>query len=593
MNKATVQTNPQEHFTGINASPGIAIGPILKFDPERIVVSKRSIEPTEIDREIDRLEFALKQTKRDLRSIKQMIANRIGDNYAELVEAQLLSLKDESVLDEVRNRIRKNLENAEYAYQHVLSAYREQLEQSDNMYMRDRAGDVYDVKQRVLQHMLTGERGLLEELEEPSILIAKELRLSDLIMMDRSKVMGLVSATGGRTSHVAILARALQIPAVVGVSDIFDDVEDALTAIIDGTHGAVILYPDQETLEHFLGEQEHIKEVEQSLYAHKELPAETLDGRRIVLSSNIGLPGELENVRASGSEGIGLYRTEYLYLVKNTFPTEEEQFEEYKHIAESCAPDPVIFRSFDLGGDKISASMEIDGVQESNPFLGYRAIRICLDNPQLFKTQLRAIYRASASGNIKLMFPMISALEEIYRVKEFITEVQEELQREGREFREDIELGALIEIPSAVLIADQLAKELDFFSIGTNDLIQYTLAVDRGNDRVSFLYKTLHPSIVRLIQMTLQAGHRHDIWVGMCGEMAGDPLAIPLLVGLGIDELSVSPVVLPKIKEIVRGLESQQCHHLAETVMEFTREADIERYLKQFMQNHFPEELNL
>ncbi len=593
MNKTTVQTKTQENFTGISASPGVAIGPILKLDPERIVVSKRRIEPAEVDSEIDRLNLALKQTRRDLRFIKQMIANRIGDDYAELVEAQLLSLKDESVLDEVRKRIREELENAEYAYQQVLSAYREQLEQSDNMYMRDRAGDVYDVKQRVLQHMLTCNRGLLEEVEEPSILVAKELRLSDMIMMDRTKVMGLVSETGGRTSHVAILARALQIPAVVGVSNVVEVVEDNRPAIIDGTHGAVILYPDQETLEHFRGEQAHINEVEQSLYAHKELPAETLDGRRLVLSSNIGLPGELENVRASGSEGIGLYRTEYLYLVKNTFPAEEEQFEEYKHIAESCAPDPVIFRSFDLGGDKISASMEIDGFQESNPFLGYRAIRICLDNPQLFKTQLRAIYRASAYGNIKLMFPMISALEEILQVKEFIAEVQEELRREGRRFREDVELGALIEIPSAVLIADQLAEELDFFSIGTNDLIQYTLAVDRGNDRVSFLYKTLHPSIVRLIHMTLQAGHRHNIWVGMCGEMAGDPLAIPLLVGLGIDALSVSPVVLPKVKEIVRGLDSQQCRHLADTVMEFTKESDIERYLRQFMQKHFPEDLNL
>lgn len=591
MNTDTIQT--QKRYSGISASPGIAIGPVVKFVPEKLMIPRREITGEQVEREIQRLEEALQHTKRDLRATQQMIANRIGDNYADLIEAQLLSLEDESVLEEVRSRIRDQLENAEYAYQHVLSAYRDQLENSHNLYMRDRAGDVYDVKQRVLRYMLTRERGWLEELREPSILVAKELNLIDMIMMDRSKILGLVAETGGRTSHVAILARAMQIPAVVGIPEIVAQVVEDQFTVIDGVHGTVIVQPDQETLENFRGEQAHIKEVEESLYAHKELPSETLDGRRLVLSSNIGLPGEIENVLASGSEGIGLYRTEYLYLVKNTFPREEEQFQEYKQIAESVAPAPVIFRTFDLGGDKISASMEMDGFQESNPFLGYRAIRICLDNPRLFKTQLRAIYRASAFGNIKLMFPMLSAIEEIRQVKEFITEVQEELTREDKAFDPEVELGALIEIPSAVIIAEQLAEELDFFSIGTNDLIQYALAVDRGNDRVSFLYKTLHPAILQLIRMTIEAGHKHDIWVGMCGEMAGDPLAIPLLMGMGIDELSVSPVVLPKIKEIVRGLDSEQCRHVAETVLNFTMEADIERFLKQFMQEHFPEHINL
>ena len=589
----TETTLAQRRYSGIGASPGIAIGPVVKFVPEKITVPRREIPAGQVQREIERLDEALQHARRDLRSTQRMIASRIGDNYAELIDAQLLSLEDESVLEEVRSRIRDRRENAECAYQQVLSAYRDQLEQSENLYMRDRAGDVYDVKQRVLRYLLTRDRGLLEEAAEPSILVAKELSLIDMIMMDRSKILGLVSETGGRTSHVAILARAMQIPAVVGIQEIVSQVDAEQDMVIDGMHGTVIVQPDEETLENFRGEQERMKEVEQNLYAHKELPSETLDGLRIHLSSNIGLPGEIENVLASGSEGIGLYRTEYLYLVKNTFPREEEQFQEYKQLAERIAPDPVIFRTFDLGGDKISASMEIDGFQESNPFLGYRAIRICLDNPRLFKTQLRAIYRASAFGNIKLMFPMLSAIEEIKRVKEFIVEVQNELTEEGVPYDQDVELGALIEIPSAVIIAEQLADELDFFSIGTNDLIQYALAVDRGNDRVSFLYKTLHPAILQLIHMTIRAGHKHDIWVGMCGEMAGDPLAIPLLVGMGIDELSVSPVVLPKIKEIVRGLDSDQCRHVAETVLNFTMEADIERYLKQFMQEHFPEHINL
>jgi len=589
----TETTLAQRRYSGIGASPGIAIGPVVKFVPEKITVPRREIPAGQVQREIERLDEALQHARRDLRSTQRMIASRIGDNYAELIDAQLLSLEDESVLEEVRSRIRDRRENAECAYQQVLSAYRDQLEQSENLYMRDRAGDVYDVKQRVLRYLLTRDRGLLEEAAEPSILVAKELSLIDMIMMDRSKILGLVSETGGRTSHVAILARAMQIPAVVGIQEIVSQVDAEQDMVIDGMHGTVIVQPDEETLENFRGEQERMKEVEQNLYAHKELPSETLDGLRIHLSSNIGLPGEIENVLASGSEGIGLYRTEYLYLVKNTFPREEEQFQEYKQLAERIAPDPVIFRTFDLGGDKISASMEIDGFQESNPFLGYRAIRICLDNPRLFKTQLRAIYRASAFGNIKLMFPMLSAIEEIKRVKEFIVEVQKELTEEGVPYDQDVELGALIEIPSAVIIAEQLADELDFFSIGTNDLIQYALAVDRGNDRVSFLYKTLHPAILQLIHMTIRAGHKHDIWVGMCGEMAGDPLAIPLLVGMGIDELSVSPVVLPKIKEIVRGLDSDQCRHVAETVLNFTMEADIERYLKQFMQEHFPEHINL
>ncbi|MBS1271376.1 MAG: Phosphoenolpyruvate-protein phosphotransferase [Candidatus Marinimicrobia bacterium] len=583
----------QKRYSGINASPGIAIGPVVKFTRERIVVNKQNINADEVDHEYRRLNMALRRTRRDLRSIQEMIARRVGDNYAEMVEAQLLSLNDEAVIEEVRTRIKDQRENAEYAFQQVLAGYREQLENSDNMYIRDRASDIYDVKQRVLRHLLTRDGGLLEDVEEPSILVTRELNPSDMIMRDRSKVIGLVSETGGRASHMAILARAMQIPAVVGVDNLLDQLGDEGSIIVDGYHGVVLTNPDQETKEQFRGELQHIREFEESLYTHKNLPAETKDGYRITLSSNIGLPGELENVHKAGSEGIGLYRTEYLYLVKNTFPTEEEQFGEYRQIAESVAPDPVIFRSFDLGGDKISASMEIEGFKESNPFLGYRAIRICLDNPELFKTQLRAIYRASAFGNIKLMFPMISALEEVMQVKEFIREVWEELDSQGTDYNKDIEIGTLIEIPSAALIADSLAEELDFFSIGTNDLIQYALAVDRGNDRVSFLYKNLHPSVLKLITMTIEAGHSHDIWVGMCGEMAADPLVIPLLLGLGLDELSVSPIVLPKIKEIVRELDREKCQHLAERVLDFKTEADIERYLRQFMQEHLPEQMNL
>ncbi len=582
----------QRKFEGINASPGIVIGPAVNFSREQIEVKRQAIQADQVEEEIGRLEEALRRTRRDLHSIRQMIASRVGENYSGLVDAQMLSLEDESVLNEVRSRIREQLDNAEFAYQQVLTNYRRQLEEADNVYIKDRAIDIYDVKQRVLRHLLTRDGGLLEALDEPSILVTKDLRPSDMILLDKSKVIGLVSETGGRTSHVAILSRALRIPAVVGVDEFTSRVNDGDTLVVDGFHGTVITRPDQETLEHFRGEQEQFEEIEQSLYAQKDLRAETTDGYRIILSSNIGLPGELDNVFASGSEGIGLYRTEYLYLIKNTFPTEEEQLEEYRHIAESVAPDPVIFRTFDLGGDKISASMEVDDVQESNPFLGYRAIRICLDNPRLFKTQLRAIYRASAFGNIKLMFPMISALEEIQQVKAYIGEVQQELRDEGIDFDEEVELGALIEIPSAVLIADALAEELDFFSIGTNDLIQYTLAVDRGNDRISFLYKNLHPGVLQLIRLTIEAGHRNGIWVGLCGEAACDPLVVPLLIGLGIDELSVSPVVLSKVKEIVRGLDSNQCRHMAETVMQFSREEDIERYLRQFMQEHFPEHTN-
>ena len=584
-------TKVQHRFEGISASPGIIIAPAVHFTRERIEVSKSTIAAGKVELELRRLERALNRTRRDLNSIRQMIANRIGENYSALVDAQLLSLEDESVLDQVRSRIRDNLETAEYAYQQVLSEYRDQLENTSNVYIRDRATDIYDVKQRVLRHLLTRDGGLLENLERPSVLVTKDLRPSDMILLDRSKVVGLVSETGGRTSHVAILARALQIPAVVGVDNIASRVEENDSLIVDGASGTVIANPDQETLEHFRGEQAQIEEVEQSLYARKELPAATLDGYRIVLSSNIGLPGELDSVHASGSEGIGLYRTEYLYLIKNTFPTEEEQYREYRHIAESVDPDPVIFRTFDLGGDKISASMEIDGVQESNPFLGYRAIRICLDNPGLFKTQLRAIYRASAYGNIKLMFPMISALEEVHQVKHYLEEVKNELREENVSFDEELEIGTLIEIPSAVLVADALAGEMDFFSIGTNDLIQYTLAVDRGNDRISFLYKSLHPSVLKLIQMTIEAAHRHEIWVGLCGETACDPLVIPLLIGMGIDELSVSPVVLPKVKEIIRGLDRRQCKHMADTALSFSTEEEIERYLRQFVQEHFPEHI--
>lgn len=583
----------QRRFSGINASPGIAIGKVYYFNRDNLEIPHRKIDKSETEQEIARLDSALQSARRDLWSIKQMISNRIGDNYADLVQAQLMSLDDETVLDEVRKQISENLVNAEYAFQTVLRDYREQLESSENVYLRDRASEVQDVKQRVLRHLLMHKGGILDDVQEPSILVSTALSPTDMITLDRSKVLGMVSETGGRTSHMAILSRALQLPAVVGLDGISHYISDGVNLIIDGTHGAVIVNPDQETLEQFRGEQEHIKEFEETLYAHKNLPAETLDEVRITLSANIGLPAELENVRASGAEGIGLYRTEYLYLIKNTFPTEEEQFAEYKHIAESCKKDPVIFRTFDLGGDKISASMEWEGFQESNPFLGYRAIRICLDNPRLFKTQLRAIYRASAYGNIKLMFPMISAMEEVHQIKKMIANVQDELRHENIPFDENVELGVLIEIPSAALIADYLAQELDFFSIGTNDLIQYTLAVDRGNDRVSFLYKMLHPSVLKLINMTIRAGHQNDIWVGICGEMAADPIVIPLLVGLGIDEISVSPIALPKIKEVIRGLDSMQCKHIAENVLSFSQESDVERYLQQIIQQNFPEMVNL
>jgi phosphotransferase system enzyme I (PtsI) len=459
-------------------------------------------------------------------------------------------------------------------FQEVATTYAETLNKIDDPYLRERALDIQDVTKRVIRNLQGKAPKTFLGLSEPHILIAHNLTPSDTAAMDRKRVLGLATDLGSRTSHTAIMARSLNIPAVVGLHDITEKLETGQHVLLDGTNGFLIVDPTPETLKHY-GEIEsrRVKVVAQ-LKELRETTSTTRDGRHIVLSANIELPEDVDAVAANGAEGIGLYRTEFLYLNRNTLPTEDEQYETYRKVAERVRPDPLIIRTFDLGGDKLAPGTVNVG-DELNPFLGWRAIRFCLENIDIFKTQLRAILRASAVGNVKIMFPMISGLDELRSAISVLAECKEELCASKIDIGDKTEVGAMIEIPSAAISADVLAREVDFFSIGTNDLIQYALAVDRVNERIAHLYAPTHPAVLRLLKMIADAAHANDIWVGVCGEMAGDVALIPLLLGLGMDELSAGATLVPRVKRAVQSLAISECRALVEETLKLQTPSEI------------------
>ncbi|HEX8679846.1 MAG TPA: phosphoenolpyruvate--protein phosphotransferase, partial [Chthoniobacterales bacterium] len=542
----------EKRFHGLAVSPGLARGKIVVAREDDEEVARYHISPTEIAGEIGRFETALIQTRAQILEMQQRIAEAIGAKDAGIFDAHLLVVEDRTLIDEVLRKLEQDLCNVEFIFQEVATNYSETLSKIDDPYLRERALDIQDVTRRVVRNLQGKAPRAFLSATEPHVLVAHNITPSDTATMNREQVLGFATDLGSRTSHTAIMARSLNIPAIVGLHDVTEKLESGEEVLLDGYNGVLITNPTPETL-WLYGELEHRKEkVAEQLVGLRETKSTTSDGRHIVLSANIELPKEVDAVRANGAEGIGLYRTEFLYLNRTTLPSEEEQYETYRSVAEGVAPHPLIIRTFDLGGDKIASGM--DGDDELNPFMGLRAIRFCLENLDIFKAQLRAILRASVGGNVKIMFPMISGLTELRRALSVLDECKDELQRNGIPFAADAEVGAMIEIPSAALCADVLAREVDFFSIGTNDLIQYAIAVDRVNERIAHLYEGTHPAVIRLLKLVADAAHSHDIWVGVCGEMAGDLTMVPLLLGLGMDELSVSASLVPRVKKAVQTL---------------------------------------
>jgi len=563
--------NKEIRFRGAGVSPGLARGVIHVVRDDLDDVARYHIEPSQIGNEIARFEAALVQTRVQILEMQQKIAEAIGAKDAAIFDAHLLVVEDRTLIDEVLRRLEAERCNVEWVFQEVASNYAETLSKIDDPYLRERALDIQDVTRRIVRNLQGKAPKPILSAAEPHILVAHNLTPSDTATMNRQLVLGIATDLGSRTSHTAIIARSLNIPAVVGLHDATGKLESGQHVLLDGYTGLLIVDPTPETLSYY-GEIEIRKgQVTKELKQLRETTSTTSDGRHIVLSANIELPGDVDAVAENGAEGIGLYRTEFLFVNRDTLPSEEEQYETYRKVAEQVKPNPLIIRTFDLGGDKLAVGT-VDVGDELNPFLGWRAIRFCLENIDIFKTQLRAILRASAVGNVKIMFPMISGLEELRHAKAVLNECRNEI---GEKKSGKMEVGAMIEIPSAAISADTLAREVDFFSIGTNDLIQYTIAVDRVNERIAHLYEPTHPAVLRLLKMIADAAHASKIWVGVCGEMARDVALIPILLGLGMDELSVGARSVPRVKMAVRSLAVSECQQLVDEVLRLQTSSEI------------------
>src|SRR5438309_6733965 len=575
--------NKEIRFRGAGVSPGLARGVIHVVRDDLDDVARYHIEPSQIGNEIARFEAALVQTRVQILEMQQKIAEAIGAKDAAIFDAHMLVVEDRTLIDEVLRRLETERCNVEWVFQEVASNYAETLSKIDDPYLRERAVDMQDVTRRIVRNLQGKGPKPMFSAAEPHILVAHNLTPSDTATMNRELVLGIATDLGSRTSHTAIIARSLNIPAVVGLHDATEKLESGQHVLLDGYTGVVIVDPTPETLSYYGEVQVKKGLVAKELRQLRETSSTTSDGRHIVLSANIELPTDVESVAENGAEGIGLYRTEFLFVNRDTLPSEEEQYETYRKVAEQVKPNPLIIRTFDLGGDKLAAGAADVG-DELNPFLGWRAIRFCLENIDIFKTQLRAILRASAVGNVKIMFPMISGLEELRHAKAVLDECRKEI---GEKKTAKMEVGAMIEIPSAAISADALAREVDFFSIGTNDLIQYTIAVDRVNERIAHLYEPTHPAVLRLLKMIADAAHANKIWVGVCGEMAGDLAMVPLLLGLGMDELSVTASGVPRVKRAVQSLDISECEQLVRDVFEMETPTEILARCADVAQSHY------
>jgi phosphotransferase system enzyme I (PtsI) len=582
-----LEKSEQRIFQGIAASPGIVIGEVRVADRSRVVVVESSVSADEIPAEIRRFHAALRKAKEDLLVLKEQISRTRGTEHLYVIDTHLMILDDAMLTSGTIGCIERERVNAEAALKRTLKKFKEFFEGIEDEYLRERSSDVETVVERILRNMVGKRHELLPDTEGRVVIVAHDLSPADILQIDKEKVIGFVTDLGGKTSHTAIVSRSLEIPAVVGLERISGEVSDGDPIILDGTKGLVILYPDMETFRDYLRNKQFYEYRERELLKLKDLPSETPDGHRVLLKGNVEFLEEVPSIRKHGGEGIGLYRTEMLFLGRSTIPDEEEQYRAYAEVIRRMAPYPVTIRTLDVGGDKFVSDLNLS--DELNPALGLRAIRLSLRCPELFKTQLRAILRASVEGRVKIFFPMISGVGEIRAAKALLEEAKEELRRAAIPFDEMIEIGIMIETPSAVIIADLLAREVDFFSVGTNDLIQYSLAIDRTNEHLSHLYEPLHPAVLRSLKMVADAAHAAGISVCMCGEMAGEPTYLPILLGFGYDELSMNAVSIPKVKKILRRCSRSEAEILAAQVLSFSTADDVESYLQSRIATRFSE----
>jgi len=573
---------------GIAVSPGIVIGKAYVRRPEEVVVPNFVVDPEKVDQEIARFRAGLDQTHGEILETQKRLAEQMGEDHAKIFDAHLLILQDTKAIEDTEQLIRDQLMCAEFALNRVIGRILDSFDRIADPYLKERSADIQDVRRRLLRNLTGQEVRAFGALNQESVIVAHDLAPSDTAMIDRRFVLGVATELGGRTSHAAILARSYGIAAVVGLEGLTEQTQHGDEIIVDGHAGVVVLRPTGDTLREYERSRQHFDELERQLLTLKEFPAITLDGRKIELSANIKSPEDTALAIAKGARGVGLYRTEYFFLSRSELPSEEEQVEAYSRVLRDLAPETVIFRTLDVGGDKFASYLG-PGRSELNPFLGWRGIRFLLTRHDIFRTQLRAFLRASTSGKLKIMYPMITGLEEVRAASALLDEVRRGLDAEGYAYDPDVEVGIMIETPSAVAIADLLARETDFFSIASTDLIQYTLAVDRGNARISYLYEPMHPSVLRLIRNTVEAGHEAGIWVGMCGEVAADPLYSVLLVGLGLDELSISAYMIPEVKRIIRSITFDESKMLVRRAMTMSTPAEIRRYLSGLMHERFPD----
>jgi len=572
---------------GIGASHGIAIGRARVADRSRVVVLEREIGPDEVSDEVARFKAALEAAGEELRGVKQHLAEERGPEHLYVIDTHLLILQDSMLTRETVDAIEGGRLNAEAALQRTLQKFKEFFAGIEDEYLRERGSDVETVIERVLRCMVGQEQVPVNYGEGKAIIVAHDLSPADVLMIDKEKVIGFVTDLGGKTSHSAILSRALDIPAVVGLERITAEVADGDVLIIDGATGTVVINPDEELFRDYLRRKQHYEYLERELLKLRDLPAETTDGCRIVLKGNVEFPEEIPSLKGHGAEGIGLYRTEMLFFNRDELPSEEEQFAAYAAIIREMAPLPVTIRTLDVGGDKFVPELNL--ADELNPALGLRAIRLSLRQPETFKPQLRAILRASALGKVRIFFPMVSGVAEIRAVKALLEEAKEELRREGKSFDDGIDIGIMIEIPSAVIIADLLAREVDFFSVGTNDLIQYSLAIDRTNEHLSHLYEPLHPAVLRSLKIVVDAAHAAGIDASMCGEMAGEAVYLPILLGLGFDELSMNATSLLRVKKILRRCSKKETEKLVDHALTFATAQEVESFLQSEIAAHYSE----
>lgn len=576
-------TGRPRQFRGISASPGIAVGRVYLLDRRRVRIRRYHIEPDQVDYEVERLRAGIQASIEQLESVKTDFTGGGVDHHA-ILEAHAMMVRDPALMDEAAALIRNELINAEWAVARVISRIRNIFDRVADPYFRERRGDIDFVGDRILRNLVgrSAELAELHGLDDGTVVVAHDLSPADTALLSRQRVTAFVTEVGGKTSHTSIVARSLDVPAVVGVHGIFDAAGSGDVIVVDGIEGSVLLRPTKAQLDRGRRRADRFRRVSLELLEAKALPARTIDHATVKVSGNIEIPNEISTVLSRGGEGIGLYRTEFMYIGRQQPAGEEEHYRAYCQVFDEVGNLSVTVRTLDLGGDKVFDSTPVE--PEPNPALGLRAIRYCLQNRALFEQQIAGLLRAATRGDLRIMLPMISGVEELRAAKAIIDEVKQRLTREGKEFRDDVPLGIMIEVPSAALTADLLARECDFFSIGTNDLLQYLLAVDRTNDRVDYLYHPLHPSVLRTLQAVVEAGKRHGIPVSVCGEMAGDTDHTAILLGLGFEHLSMNAGSIPRVKRLIRELSVQDCKKLLEQAMQFSTWEEVENLVGRFLE---------